>query len=266
MNALSEETKDSEEGTNGNGDVTMHDGGDTSDVSTSEASSQTGSARGKQNQRGSLRERMREKQATQKRAIAERRRLDEEVNKLERRLEAIEREFRKLLGAVRIKPLGKDRFYNRIWWFDGLGSLSLVGSGGAAQYGTGRIFIQGPSEFDRDLLDNRPDIEERRKEEEGEDGILESHEWAVYSEPEEMDEFITWLNSRGNRELALKTALTKWWPHIAPGIRKRQADLQAHTKQPETNRRSSRMKNGSGHDISREPYMLWTNRRAVNSA
>jgi len=134
------------------------------------------------------RELARAKVASAKQAMADHRRLDEEINKLERRLEGIEREFRKLLGAVRVKPLGKDRFYNRIWWFDGMGSASLLGSGGVVQYGAGRLFIQGPSEFDMELLDRRDDedIRARRLEEEGEDGVLGVGEWAAYTELEEV--------------------------------------------------------------------------------
>lgn len=41
-------------------------------------------------------------------------------------------------------------------------------------------------------------------------------------------------------------------------------DLAAMAKLPEA-RRSARMKH-PGSDISREPYMLWTNRRALNSS
>jgi Williams-Beuren syndrome DDT (WSD), D-TOX E motif len=37
----------------------------------------------------------------------------------------------------------------------------------------------------------------------------------------QVDEFTAWLNPKGNRELALRNILTKWWPHIVPGIRKR---------------------------------------------
>ena len=39
----------------------------------------------------------------------------------------------------------------------------------------------------------------------------------------QIDEFVAWLNPKGVRELALKNALAKWWPHIAPGIRRRTA-------------------------------------------
>ena len=38
-----------------------------------------------------------------------------------------------------------------------------------------------------------------------------------------MDEYVAWLNPKGVREHALKNALAKWWPHIAPGIRRRTA-------------------------------------------
>ncbi|KAH8100647.1 chromatin remodeling complex protein [Cristinia sonorae] len=221
----------------------------------------------KENRRKTAKEReiARAKQASAKQAMAEHRRLNEEVNKLERRLEGIEREFRKLLGAVRVKPLGRDRFYNRIWWFDGMGAASLIGSGGAVQYGSGRIFIQGPSEHDVELLTRREeDIQARRLEEEGVEGMLGVGEWAVYDDIEVADEFVAWLNPKGVRELALKNTLAKWWPHIGPGMRRRAADLTATAKVPEA-RRSARMKH-PGSDLSRESYMLWTNRRAVNSS
>ncbi|KAG1719258.1 chromatin remodeling complex protein [Suillus lakei] len=136
MNSLARETEVREEpATNGNAadeDTTMYESSDLSDV-PSEEGSETAST-------SNLHQKA-HTQAHAKQALAEHRRLGEEVNKLECRLEAIEREFRKLLGAVRVKPLGKDRFHNRIWWFDGMGSASLLGSGGVVQYGTGRIFI-----------------------------------------------------------------------------------------------------------------------------
>ncbi|KAF9015331.1 chromatin remodeling complex protein [Cyathus striatus] len=253
-------------------DVPMQDSSELSELSeggseaaSSRKTSKAAEVRGK-TAHAKEREAARAKQASVKQAMAEHRRLDEEVNKLERRLEGIEREFRKLLGAIRVKPMGRDRFYNRVWWFDGMGSASLVGSGGVAQYGTGRLFIQGPSEFDLDLLEKRKaeeDIDARRIEEEGEEGILTPDEWAVYSELEELDEFVAWLNPKGQRELALKTAVTKWWVHITAGMRRRIADQNVSAKLPDA-RRSARTKAVTGYDVVREPYMLWTNRRAIN--
>ncbi|KIK71184.1 hypothetical protein GYMLUDRAFT_33320 [Collybiopsis luxurians FD-317 M1] len=277
MNGLKVETK---EDPAADEDVKMEDPSDLSDVPASDNGSESGKSRkngSKQpkdlRQKAQLqahskqREAARAKQASVKQAMAEHRRLDEEVNKLERRLEAIEREFRKLLGGVRVKPMGKDRFYNRIWWFDGLGSGSLVGSGGTVQYGAGRIFVQGPSEFDSDHMMRRTDddvpVQARRLEEEGQEGMLGPGDWAVYSDIEELEEFVAWLNPKGQREVALKQALTKWWFHITAGIKRRMQDLNAHSKVPEA-RRSARTK--VAHDITREPYMMWTNRRAINAA
>ena len=205
MASLLEEVKDENLSTSNSGtgeDIVMQDCSELSDAS--EIGSESTSAAGKRSARqkdlriktqtiahSKEREAARVKQAAQKQAIAEHRRVDEEVNKIERRLEGIEREFRKLLGGVRVKPLGRDRFFNRIWWFDGMGSASLVGSGGTALYGSGRLFIQGPSEFDLDLLEKRKieeneDIEPRKLEEEGKDGILGPNEWGVYNDLEEV--------------------------------------------------------------------------------
>ncbi|KAI0778099.1 chromatin remodeling complex protein [Trametes elegans] len=251
--------------TNGKGDedVAMRDSSDLSDAPSDagDAPRKTGSVR---RSAAKEREAARAKAQSAKQAQTERRRLEEEVSKLERRLEGIEREFRKLLGAVRVKPLGRDRFYNRVWWFDGMGAASLIGSGGTVQYGTGRIFLQGPSEFDVEILQRREeDVDRRRREEEGEEGMLAVGEWAVYNDVDEVREFVDWLNPKGVRELALRNTFQKWWNHISPGMRRRAADLNANAKIPEA-RRSTRKH--AGADILREPYMQWTNRKAVNGS
>lgn len=180
----------------------MQDSSDLSEAPGSDGETETGSAApsGRQSARRTAakeRELARAKLASQKQALAETRRLDEEVNKCERRLEQIERDFRKLLGAIRVKPLGRDRFYNRVWWFDGMGSASLIGNGGSVQYGTGRIFIQGPSEHDIEILERREeDVETRREEEEGEDDMLAVGEWAVYDELETVSFAIHFIMSQ----------------------------------------------------------------------
>ncbi|KDQ09270.1 hypothetical protein BOTBODRAFT_58767 [Botryobasidium botryosum FD-172 SS1] len=201
------------------------------------------------------------KAAEAKAALAERRRLDEDLNRHEKRLENIERDFRRLLGVSRARPLGKDRFHNRVWWFDGLGGGMLVIGGGQVTWGTGRIFIQGPSEADLDMIRGKgKEIELRREEEEGEDCILAPGEWGYYSKPEQAEEYLAWLNAKGNRELSLKNTLVKWWDHILPGMRKRHAELATNNRPVE--RRSLRAK---ANDLCREPYMAWTNRKAVNN-
>lgn len=165
------------------------------------------------------------KAAELKSAMAERRRLDEELNKTERRLEAIEREFRQLFGVGRTRHMGKDRFFNRYWWLDGMGIGNLVTSSGTASYGTGRVFVQGPSEFDLLVIAGKGEgvVQARQKEEDGADGTLGLGEWGMYSEPQEVEELIAWLNIKGHRELALKNVLTKWLDHILSGVKRRQA-------------------------------------------
>ena len=220
-------------------DVEMQDSSELSDGGPdSGATSEAGSAVGGNAKRSTLkgqnlrrkaqarsREISRSNAASARKAAADLRKLEEEVNKFDRRLEAIEREFRKLLGCIRVKPMGKDRFYNRIWWFDGLGSGTLVASGGGTVWSTGRVFIQGPSELDRDLLHRREvedgDVMKRRSEEESPEGMLDTGEWAVYSDPEQVEELFAWLNTKGIRENALKNNMAKWMTHITPGLRKR---------------------------------------------
>jgi len=201
MSSLSGEPEVKQEPVTNGVDEVVHDLSDLSDAPSEDGSETASATSGRQKSsarqkdlrhkahaqaHAKQREIARAKVAAEKQAQAEYRRLDEEVNKIERRLEGIEREFRKLLGAIRVKPMGKDRFHNRIWWFDGLGSASLLGSGGVVQYGAGRIFVQSPTQMDLEFMTKREDgIDARRQEEEGE-GVLAPGEWAVYTEPEEV--------------------------------------------------------------------------------
>lgn len=58
--------------------------------------------------------------------------------------------------TLRVKPLGRDRFYNRYIYLDNIGT--------ADTYGTGRLYIQSPSEIDIQILrerDRAPDLPEQ---------------------------------------------------------------------------------------------------------
>lgn len=95
----------------------------------------------------------------------------------------VEREFRRWQGVIRCRPLGKDRFFCRYWWFDGIGGMDLATSA----YSTGRLFVQGPSQEDWDFITRKSGQEEaqamaRRTREEGadEDGLLGIDEWGYY--------------------------------------------------------------------------------------
>lgn len=67
----------------------------------------------------------------------------------------MERDMKKYM-TLRVKPLGRDRFYNRYIYLDNIGT--------ADTYGTGRLYIQSPSEIDIQILrerDRAPDLPEQ---------------------------------------------------------------------------------------------------------
>jgi bromodomain adjacent to zinc finger domain protein 1A len=117
------------------------------------------------------------------------RQYEDEAAKVEQNLEQLELEFRQYLLLPRMRPLGKDRFHCKVWWFDGVGCMSLRSTDGEIQYGTGKIFIQGPSQDDIALIDAKteadPSVGLRREAEEGA-GLLAPGQWAWYETPEEV--------------------------------------------------------------------------------
>lgn len=79
-----------------------------------------------------------------------RKRLDEEERVLHKKEEQIERDLRKY-NNHRIKPLGRDKFYNRYYYLDDIG--------GTLFHGSGRLYIQSPSDTDIMILMERDSIE-----------------------------------------------------------------------------------------------------------
>lgn len=118
-------------------------------------------------------------------------RIEEDDLKLLKQEEALNRDFRKHINFPRVRPLGQDRFGNKVWWFDGIGSAPLVGQGGIVVVGTGRLFLQGGTAADRTWWGEKAEfsdeeIQLKREKEEGEEGMLEEGEWAVLEDPEEV--------------------------------------------------------------------------------
>lgn len=110
----------------------------------------------------------------------------------------MEREFRRWQGVSRCRPLGKDRFFCRYWWFDGVGGMELVssaaGQGAGVVYGAGRLFVQGPSQDEWDYICGKTGLghegtyQKRLSEEGGEKAILGVEEWGFYEEEEEVSD------------------------------------------------------------------------------
>ncbi|WFD44976.1 dolichyl-P-Glc:Glc1Man9GlcNAc2-PP-dolichol alpha-1,3-glucosyltransferase [Malassezia psittaci] len=205
-----------------------------------------------------------EHQRETKQLNAERRRAEEEEVRLLRREEAIEREFRRYAMIPRLRPLGRDRFGNKYFWLDGIGAASLSGSGGGVLYQTGRVFVQSASKQEWDDLcvkyhEGASALLERRAKELQSSDPIAYGEWAVYTKPEQVEELIAWLRTKGIRENALKAQLLKYRDYIEAGMRRRNDDIALGWREPaiET-RRSSRTRIEQSAQM-RLPYMTWRN-------
>ncbi|CAK9782707.1 hypothetical protein CC85DRAFT_92470 [Cutaneotrichosporon oleaginosum] len=201
----------------------------------------------------------------------DRKRLEDEEAALEAKLHEIERDFRRHLYTLRARPLGVDRWHNRVWWLDGGGSAPLLNDGKVV-WGTGRLYIQGADELDIELSrQGLPHVTqglgveipasalaEKRAHEEGE-AKLAPGEWAVYDTPEQLKSFYDWLNPRGRRDLDLQRTLKMWWTELEGGFHRRriQTGLEAVPEEP-AQRRTRRV---AGEE-EREGYLGWKNKRA----
>lgn len=179
----------------------------------------------------------------------EKRRLQEEQERLYGSLEELDREFRRQYYYPRMSPIGQDRFGNRFWWFDGVGSASLSDALGGVIYGTGRVYVQGGStrELEARAEESEMDLDELREKrsiEETAEGFLNEGEWAVYETPEQVrfeiavgqvevislsvslpspqfQQLVKWLHIRGREEKRLLETLTKWSRFIEGGMKRR---------------------------------------------
>lgn len=124
----------------------------------------------------------------------------------------------------RTRVLGKDRFWNRYYWFErnampyeGLPDASTADAG----YANGRLWVQGPDDQEREgFIDVSPEESsryfrsfhmtpsERKRQEEGPTSLFTAREWGYYENPEDIDMLIGWLDSRGSREVKLRKELS----------------------------------------------------------
>ena len=93
-----------------------------------------------------------EKRAETKQQAAEKKKLQEEAEGYSRRLTELNYAFRSSYYTLRSQPLGMDRFGNKIWWFDGIGSAPVRGPDGKLILGTGRLYLQGPDKHESETL------------------------------------------------------------------------------------------------------------------
>lgn len=124
------------------------------------------------------------KKSESKALTMEKRRIEDEQDRLTLRLRELEYEFRSHLYTLRARPMGIDRFGNKVWWMDGLGSSAPLQVDGKFNYGTGRVYLQGVDDEEWEYMVEsseltKEEVESRRKVEEGE-GRLNQGEWGMY--------------------------------------------------------------------------------------
>lgn len=178
-----------------------------------------------------------------------------EIKKCEDEIAVLDNDLREA-DCPRTRVLGKDRFWNRYYWFErnGMPYGGLPNSStAAAEYANGCIWVQGPDELEREGYIDVPaelqeeyrerfnmTITERKAMEEGNTSVYNAHQWGYICEPEHVDELIKWLDPRGLNEIKLRKELLNYRDKIATHMEKRKAYL-ANTEETEKKEESKRM-------------------------
>ncbi|OCF37381.1 hypothetical protein I316_00502 [Kwoniella heveanensis BCC8398] len=217
-----------------------------------------------------------------KQIAAEKKRLADEEEIVNAKIRHLEHDFRRWMYTLRSRPLGLDRFGNKVWWMDGLGSAPVLDPNGKLTFGTGRLYLQGVDEEDIEILRGAASaaieeevdvnvVSERRAKEEG-DGRLAPGQWAIYDNPEQLAGLANWLNPKGLRESQLLKNLKMWYPEIEGGMKKRRTlaglDTPAvpegsHDGSFEGGRRMRPTRKAVTGEEEKQGYMSWRNRRTV---
>jgi hypothetical protein len=141
----------------------------------------------------------------------------------------------------RTRVLGKDRFWNRYYWFErngmpyaGLPNSSTVDAG----YANGCLWVQGPDYLEREgYIDMKDDwqneykmkfnmtVPERKKMEEGPTSVFNANQWGYYEDTKSVDALISWLDTRGFNELKLKKELQLYRDRIVKHMEARKEYL-----------------------------------------
>jgi hypothetical protein len=149
----------------------------------------------------------------------------EEIRECEEAVQDVTNDLRET-DCQRTRCLGRDRFWNRYYWFERNGMpFSGVPMTSTAHYGyaNGRLWVQGPDEMERDGLIDIPEDEqnqykerfgitlaERLQAEEGNTHLRNANYWGYWDDAESVESLIAWLDDRGIREKALRKEVQTW--------------------------------------------------------
>lgn len=185
---------------------------------------------------------------------------EEIIKECEEEVSVIENDLREA-DCPRTRVLGKDRFWNRYYWFErnGMPYGGLPTSSTAlAEYANGCIWVQGPDEMEREgYIDGPADLQseykakfkmtvsERKAREENGTSVLNARQWGYISEPDDLDALLRWLDPHGFNELKLRKELLNYKERIARHMTNRKkylANGEEKKDEPVTKRTSSRIR------------------------
>lgn len=181
------------------------------------------------------------------------------VKECEDEIATIDNDLREA-DCPRTRVLGKDRFWNRYYWFErnGMPYGGLPQSSTAeAGYANGCIWVQGPDEIEREgYIDMKDEwqneyvskfdmsVPARKKLEEGPTSVFNARQWGYFDNPADVDRLIDWLDPRGLNELKLQKELKTYRDKVVAHMEKRQEYLHPSEEKHEvgTKRMSTRTK------------------------
>lgn len=162
------------------------------------------------------------------------------IKKCEDEVAVIENDLREA-DCPRTRVLGRDRFWNRYYWFErnGMPYGGLpTSSTASAEYANGCIWVQGPDDLEREGYIDLPEalqdeykasfnmtVPERKAAEEGSTSVFTAYQWGYISEPAQVDELIRWLDTRGNNEMKLRKEIVTFREKIMAHMQKRKEYL-----------------------------------------
>lgn len=131
----------------------------------------------------------------------------------------------------RVPMLGRDRFFNRYWWFEHNGVQTEIDG-----YGVGQLWVQGPSEEEARVYLGAKKVKVEQTSNGGystlydtkvaQDELFGEQDWRFYDNPEQITELIAWLNPAGRRETQLLKELKRCQDKMVRSMKVRQKELQ----------------------------------------
>ncbi|KAJ3340263.1 hypothetical protein HDU93_007225 [Gonapodya sp. JEL0774] len=201
-----------------------------------------------------------------KRRVDEKKGLEDRERHNNRREKMVERQMLGWFQVLRARPLGRDRFFNRYWWFDsGFGGgaayflhenpLSRPGKRsqgsangdldekpGTGSWGLGRLVVEvvGSEGEEKSHRNSNPFILPKQPKDNipqprGKDDphCLPAQAWGYYSRPEQINQLLEWLNEKGFRESKLRASINKMRKEISQVMEQRMEDIVTGMMAPE---------------------------------